>query len=65
MLDAANQIAFRLRNEHRIKQNTDYALIVKYQEAHLLCCEVYLPTIQEEAARVGITFKSIHTYPIT
>ncbi len=57
-----NELVKLLREERRIKQNCDYAIIFKYQEYHLLCHEVYLETIQEYAGRHGITFSTVHTY---
>lgn len=49
--------------DHRIKKNTDYAIVTKYGQTHLLCADVFLPTIQEEAIKHGVTFTTIHTYP--
>ena len=56
-------MVYNLREDHRIKLGTDYAVTQKYKEIHLLCAEVFLPTILEEAERTCVTFKTTHTYP--
>lgn len=48
----------KMRDEHRLKVNVDYAIALKYGEAHLVCATVFFP----ELAEGGIEFATIHTY---
>lgn len=47
-----------MRDEHRLKVNVDYAISLKYGEAHLVCATVFF----FELADGGIEFATIHTY---
>lgn len=51
-----------LRNEFSLKENTDYAYTYKYNNLHILCNEVWIPTIQEEAKKFNIEITRFHTY---
>lgn len=48
----------KMREEHRLKVNVDYAITLKYGEAHLMCAAVFFP----ELAEGGIEFATVHTY---
>jgi hypothetical protein len=52
----------KLREDHRIKINCDYAFTIKYGEIHLLCHHTFLDSIKEVAENCGVTFTTIHTY---
>lgn len=54
-VDAFN---LRMREEHRLKVNVDYAIALKYGQAHLVCCWVFFDTL----AAGGLPFASVHTY---
>lgn len=58
-LDAAKS---ELQTTYRIKQNTDYALTVKYGQVHVLCHEVYEDSIKEVFERHEVAVQSVHTY---
>lgn len=47
-----------MREEFRLKANVDYAIALKYGEAHLVCPAVFFPDL----AGGGIEFATIHTY---
>ncbi len=51
-----------LRQEHRIKKNTDYALAVKYGKVHVLCALVYEETIREVLHAHGVEVATLATY---
>lgn len=51
-----------LRESFRLKDGIDYAIIQKYGETHLMCSQVFLTTILEQAEECGVTFHTIHTY---
>ena len=48
----------KMRDEYRLKVNVDYAIALKYGEAHLVCSAVFFP----ELAEGGIEFATLHTY---
>lgn len=48
----------KMRDEHRLKVNVDYAIALKCGEAHLVCAAVFFPDLAEG----GIQFATIHTY---
>ncbi len=51
-----------LRNEHRLKNGTDYAIVSKYDEIRLMCSLIYVETIQEVAKENDIEFFEVFTY---
>jgi len=51
-----------LRDMHRVKLGTDYAIVHKYGATHLLASQVYLATIQTVATKNDICFTSSHTF---
>lgn len=51
-----------LREEYRLKLNTDYAMTCKYGEVHILCDKVFAETIQEVSIKHGVKITSLHTY---
>lgn len=48
----------KMRDEHRLKVNVDYAITLKYGDAHLMCASVFFPDLAEG----GIEFATVHTY---
>lgn len=54
-VEAFNQ---KMRDEYRLKVNVDYAIALKYGEAHLVCSSVFFPDLADG----GIEFTTIHTY---
>ena len=48
----------KMRVEHRLKKDVDYAIALKYGEAHLMCCWVHFDIL----AAGGIEFASCHTW---
>ncbi len=51
-----------MREEQRIKLNTDWSYTFKYDKFHVLSAEVYKSTIIEYANRFGIQIESFHVY---
>jgi hypothetical protein len=57
------EIKVELRGEGcRLKDNVDYAIIVKYNEIHILCPKVYEDLIREVVAKYNLQINSMHTY---
>lgn len=54
-VDAFNK---KMRDEHRLKVNVDYAIALKYGDAHLVCSLVYFDLL----AAGGISFATVNTY---
>jgi len=50
----------KLRDEHRVKHGTDYAVLHKYGEIHILTARVWQPTIQREFDNAGLTITTFH-----
>lgn len=61
MINPTQQMVEALR-ALRIKIGTDYALVVKYQECHVMAHWIYMDTIREEAAKAGVAITTEHTY---
>lgn len=51
-----------LREERRIKLNTDYALTVKYGKVHVLSADVYEESIREVFAKHSVPIDTLQTY---
>lgn len=51
-----------LRDDCRIKINTDYAVIVKYSKVHVLCHSVYEDSIRGCFMSHGISIETLNTY---
>lgn len=51
-----------LRNDHRIKDGTDYSIIEKQNERTLTCHAAFFDTILEVARNHGVTFKRAFMY---
>lgn len=49
-----------LRNSHRVKHGTDYAVMHKYGETHVVCNPVWVPIITEVAAEVKLVLTTVH-----
>lgn len=58
MFDA---MKLRLRNDFRIKEGTDYAILIKYRKVAILCIEVYRARIEEVAEQHGIVVNEWRT----
>lgn len=57
-----NMMVGNLREEHRLKQNIDYAFTYKYEQLHVVCQEVYEDLIREACAKHSFQVISLHTY---
>lgn len=64
-LSQIEQAKTDLRDNSRIKINTDFAVIVKYGEVHILCHHVYEETIREAFEQYDVAIHSLHTYADT
>jgi hypothetical protein len=62
MLEALEEMVQTMREEHRLKLNTDYSYTFKYGVLRIFCDEIYKDTIVEYAMRYGLTVASYHTY---
>ena len=51
-----------LREDYRIKINTDYAITLKYNTVYLLCQEIYADSINEVFANNGLLVENTFTY---
>ena len=51
-----------LREDYRIKINTDYAITLKYNTVYLLCQEIYADSINEVFANNGLLVEKTFTY---
>ena len=52
----------KLREEHRLKLNTDYSYTHKYGETRILCASVFYDTINQVAVEFGLNIKGYYTY---
>lgn len=51
-----------LREEHRLKEGTDFAMTYKYGERHVLCTSVFEDSLREVLAKHGVPVATWHTY---
>lgn len=51
-----------LRNECRLKRNTDYAWTCKYGEVNILTSEIFLEIIQDACIEQGLEVKAFFTF---
>jgi hypothetical protein len=51
-----------LREEYRMKVNTDYAIAYKYGKAHIISNTLWADYIKEAADRFGIEIASMSLY---
>lgn len=51
-----------LRQEHRLKQNVDYAFTVKYSGLNIMCSSVYEETIRQACAKQSLDVVCLFTY---
>jgi hypothetical protein len=54
-----------LRSEHRVKHGTDYAVLSKFREVHILTQELWVGCIQDAAKKFGIKISSISIIEVT
>jgi hypothetical protein len=48
-----------LRAEHRVKHGTDYAMVLKRGEVHVLTGDTWVSRIEEGAEKFGINITSV------
>lgn len=60
---ANNLVKFKatLRNEHRLKQNIDYAYLYSKDTFQVVCSEVYRETVESVAKECGIVITNVFT----
>ena len=49
--------------DDRIKHGVDYAIVYKYGQLHIRCCEVWKDAILFAADKLGLEIHDLHTYP--
>lgn len=52
----------QLRQEHRLKQNVDYAYTLKYGCLHIMCSSVYDELLRQACVQHSLEVLSLHTY---
>lgn len=65
MTTAIEEMKKELREDYRIKDGCDYAIVHKYGETHVLCASVYYDSVAEVAEKHGVKLTSCHSYPPT
>lgn len=50
-----------LRDQFRIKRNTDYSVMVKYNQVYVTCISLYQDTIRDAFTRYGVSVDKFFT----
>ncbi len=60
MMDKIEAMKVRLRNDFRLKEGTDYAILHKYDNTFILCIDVYKERLEQVAAEHGVIVSEWH-----